>query len=149
LINKLVESIVILQDSIISNISFDIYRTSSGDTYISETHALALGDDSDESLLLKLKVIISLVSQIPKLLVKNALKEEREETLLHFRFFEHELFGGFINFSEITPGSQIVRYILHAEDNWRDPFKETLLRRFPKLVKEQPLVLKLRAKYIP
>ena len=81
------------------------------------------------------------------LIAKHCLKEERDPTLVHFRYFEHELFGGFINFAEITPGSQIVSYILNAEDNWRDPFKETLLRRFPKLVKEQPLVLKLRAKF--
>ena len=46
--------------------------------------------------------------------------------------FEEFMMGGFIDFAQLESDSELVRYLLSG-DSWRDPFKDTLVKKFPKL----------------
>jgi hypothetical protein len=111
--------------------------------------------EPDRINLLKLKLLVSLLSHIPYLLYSVFLRSPAnpelplllpalppgDDSRLDPRLFEHYLFGGFINFPDVTPGSQLISYILnHQGDNWRDPFRDTLIKKFPKLIKTTPQI---------
>ena len=107
---------------------------------------------ADERDQLKLKILVSLLSHVPYMMYVSMLQSPenpeydfvlpplQDDSILDPRLFEHALFGGFINFSDVAPGSQLVEYILNHADNWRDPFKDTLIKKFPKLIKTTPQI---------
>jgi hypothetical protein len=136
----------------VSDTTFEIFRTNSGLIYIGAPYLSSLlSQNKEESLgLLKVKLLVSLLSHTPYLLYASLLRPGehqdssfplpplQDDTRLDPRLFEHALFGGFINFSQVAPNSQLIDYILNHEDNWRDPFRDNLINKFPKLIKSTP-----------
>ncbi|TNV82161.1 hypothetical protein FGO68_gene15683 [Halteria grandinella] len=147
---KLKQFCIILDQPLITDKNFEMYRTNSGLTYLGQAYVKALvsSDIDQDHDFLKFKLLSGLLSQVPIILATHFRDElpqncVYDETWLHPRFFEHQLFGGFFDFKEVLPGSQIINYVLNFTDNWRDPFGDALVNKFPKLVKCQKLVTQL------
>lgn len=144
----------VINSPIVTDQGFQIYRASTGIIYTGGPYlqSLITTADPDQIGLLKLRLLVSLLSHIPYLLYSHVLKSpnnpeldiilpplpQGDDSRLDPRLFEHALFGGFINFLDVTPGSQLISYILDSEDNWRDPFRDSLVKKFPKLIKTAP-----------